>query len=147
MVFKNRVDFSFLTVAILTALISLLTIVVAWMDKSQIFGFKLWLTILLLAVCGFVGWIYKETYYTLTETDFKYQSGPISGQFKISSIKELEVNKTLWLGWTSLKPATALKGIIIKYNQYDRIYISPKDNEAFVKELLDINSEIKVIRF
>ena len=46
----------------------------------------------------------------------------------------------------TLKPATALKGLIIKYNKYDEIYISPKTNESFVAEILKLNPEVKINR-
>ncbi len=48
----------------------------------------------------------------------------------ITDIRSLNINKTLWTG---LKLALARKGIIIKYNKYDEIYISPKDKDTFIK--------------
>lgn len=86
-------------------------------------------------------WIIKETYYTLTDIELKYKSGYLSGSILIGNIKELDVNKTLWIG---VKPATAMKGIIVKYNQWDQIYITPKSNEEFIEEILKINSKIKI---
>jgi len=38
-----------------------------------------------------------------------------------------------------LKPATATKGLIIKYDKYNDIYISPDSNESFVEAILKIN--------
>lgn len=144
MTFKNRIDGFTISIASAVILICLLTIIFAWWSNTQIFGFNLWLTILLLSIIGIIIWTIKDTFYILTEKELKFKSGFLSGSIKTESIKELEVNKTMWVG---IKPATAKRGVIVKYNQFDQIYISPKDNEEFVKELLKIKSEIKVNRY
>ncbi|MEZ7900973.1 MAG: PH domain-containing protein [Flavobacteriales bacterium] len=46
--------------------------------------------------------------------------------------------------WVGFKPATARKGIIVKYGKMDTIYISPDSNEAFVKKIKELNPEIKI---
>ena len=43
------------------------------------------------------------------------------------------------------KPALATKGLIIKYNKYDDIYISPNSNDTFIEAVLKINSNIKIM--
>ncbi len=43
-----------------------------------------------------------------------------------------------------LKPALAEKGLIIKYNKFDTIYIAPESNEELIKDLLAINTAILV---
>jgi hypothetical protein len=48
--------------------------------------------------------------------------------------------------YVGMKPAFARNGIIVRYNKYDEIYISPPDNNEFVEELLKINPEIEVVR-
>lgn len=144
MTFKNRIDGFTISIASAVILICLLTIIFAWWGNHQTFGFNLWLTILLLSIIGIIIWTINDTFYSLTEKELKYKSGFLNGVITIDSIKELEVNKTMWVG---IKPATACKGIIIKYNQFDQIYISPEDNELFVTEILKLNSDIKINRF
>ena len=46
--------------------------------------------------------------------------------------------------WAGLKPATATKGLIIRYNTYDEIYISPESNEAFIEDLKKINGNTQI---
>ena len=144
MTFTNRIDNFTLSLITVVILICLSTIFFTWWSNTQIFGFNLWLTILLLSIIGIIIWTIKDTFYILTEKELKFKSGFLSGSIKTESIKELEVNKTMWVG---IKPATAQRGIIVKYNKFDQVYISPKDNEEFVKELLKIKSEIKVNRY
>ncbi|MDN3494212.1 PH domain-containing protein [Winogradskyella bathintestinalis] len=101
----------------------------------------MWTDIFMLAVAGFLIWLGLGTNYELTQTELKYKSGPISGKIEIDKIHEIIKGKTLWSG---LKPATARNGLIIKYEKYNEIYISPKTNESFVKKILELNEKIKI---
>lgn len=105
---------------------------------------SLWIPsiILMLAVPLFLLWILIDTYYVLENGELKYVSGPIRGSIKIADIEHVRKNATLWVG---LKPATARNGIIIKYEKNSELYISPTDNDLFIKKLLELNDEIKVI--
>lgn len=64
-------------------------------------------------------------------------------QVDINQIKEIIKGNTPWIG---LKPATATKGLLIKYNAYDEIYISPEDNDFFIQALEELNDKIKISR-
>jgi len=88
--------------------------------------------------------ILYTTHYLVDENRFSYRSLFFSGVIEISNIKKMEVGKTLWVG---LKPATAMAGIIIHYNSFDEIYISPENNKDFVHTLLEINPSIQVVNF
>ena len=63
------------------------------------------------------------------------------GKVKVKSIRRIEVGKNLYSG---MKPATAMKGLIIYYDKYEEVYISPIDNEEVVNALLKINPQIEV---
>lgn len=105
---------------------------------------SLWLPSILLisAVPAFLLWILLHTYYQLEDGSLKYVSGPIRGSIEVKDISEVIKNTTLWVG---LKPATARKGIIIKYEMYNELYISPLDNDIFISKLLELNPDIKVV--
>jgi hypothetical protein len=97
--------------------------------------------VIMIVTIGFLLWIYFGTEYEVTKSELKYKSGPIKGKIQIEEITEIIKNKTLWSG---LKPATARNGLIVKYRKFEEIYISPKTNDAFVNEILEINKNIKV---
>jgi hypothetical protein len=101
----------------------------------------MWTDIFMLTVAGFLVWLGLGTNYELTQTELKYKSGPIRGKIEIDKIHEIIKGKTLWSG---LKPATARNGLIIKYEKYNEIYISPKTNDSFVKKILELNDKIKI---
>lgn len=101
-----------------------------------------WSLLIFLLVMVFLLWIFFDTRYELTPTTLKYKSGPIKGEIPLKNISEIINNKTLWVG---LKPATATKGLIIKYNKFDEIYISPLSNESFIKKIIELNKDIKIV--
>ena len=93
------------------------------------------------AVIVFIQWILHGTHYEITNTHFKYRAAFFTGEIPLDNISELIVGKTMWAGF---KPATARKGIIIKYGKFNEIYISPDSNESFVKKIKELNPEIKI---
>ena len=138
--FKSTKDvlFQALILGIVGGCISLIVSVglATGLDKSS------YVTIsLLLLVSAFLLWSYYGTYYELAQKQIKYNCGPIKGKIEIKEIREVIKGKTLWVG---LKPATARKGLIIKYGKFDEIYISPQTNDEFINRLLELNDAIKI---
>lgn len=86
-------------------------------------------------------WPLLHTYYQIKDNKLVYRSGFIRGEIDIASISEIINGKTMWVG---VKPALAMGGIIIKYNRFDDIYLSPKNNEELIEDLLKLNGDIVV---
>lgn len=86
-------------------------------------------------------WFYFDTFYKIENNKLIYRSGFLKGHIEIPTIKEILKGKTMWSG---IKPALAKKGLIIKFNKYDEIYIAPENNEEMISDLLKVNSEIKI---
>jgi hypothetical protein len=101
-----------------------------------------WLAIIILALLFILlSWIWFGTYYTLTPEYLKYNSGPIRGSIPLSSIIWVKHQHTLWSG---LRVSLAYNGLLIRYNKYDEIYISPADKAAFIYTLQQYNPNVKV---
>lgn len=137
MKFNSRKD-AFFTIVVFGSIALLASIVVeilmgdlGWVDST--------LLSLLLLIMIFILWIFFDTSYKLNENSFSYRSGPLKGSIEINRINEVIKGKTMWVGY---KPATAQKGLIIKYEKFNEIYISPKTNDLFIAKLLELNSEI-----
>ena len=96
-----------------------------------------------IAVIIFLLSLFFGTHYYLDEVVFKYRSGPFFGSIKVKAIKEIVVGKYLWVG---MRPATAFGGLIIKYETFGELYISPQDNEQFINKILELNPNIKITR-
>jgi hypothetical protein len=97
--------------------------------------------LLIVLSIGLLLWVFHGTNYELTPQYLKYQSGPTKGTIEIATITTIINGKTMWSG---MKPATAKKGLIIKYNRFEEIYISPENNEIFLQEILKFNNKIEV---
>lgn len=111
-----------------------------FLDKET-FSQKPYLFVPTLLPSALILWPLLHTYYQIKDNKLIYRSGFIQGEIEIHNIKEIVKGKTMWVG---LKPALATKGIIIKYNRFDDIYFSPKDNEELIGDLLKLNREIVV---
>lgn len=139
--FKSRKDLLSTSIIVLTIIFLITIVPIIWLDSDIIETEKFIGSSVIILISAFLAWTYLGTNYTLTDEEVKIKSGPIKFKIKIENISEIIVNTTLWVGW---KPATALNGIIIKYNRFDEIYISPNTNELFVKEIIKKKSHIKV---
>jgi len=108
-------------------------------DKLPIIGI-----VILYFITAMLIWIQLDTKYRIKEKQLFYCSGPIRGSIEIATIRKVERwNK--WYVTSLLKPALGKDGLIIYYNKFDDIYISPKEKEKFIDALRKINSDIEVV--
>lgn len=141
MKFESKKDMLF-SVIILGLNAFFITIIVLGLINGEIKQQEYWPLVVIFGVVILIFWLFFGTNYKLTKQDgLIYKCGPLKGQIKIEDITQITKGKTLWVG---LKPATSRNGLIIKYNKYDEIYISPKTNETFIKKILELNSNIKI---
>nr|WP_294937303.1 PH domain-containing protein [uncultured Flavobacterium sp.] len=102
------------------------------------------LRIFLSLIGGLVIWILIDTKYKIKDKSLNYYSGPIRGKIDIYQIRKIEHVKTFFVS-SIVKPALGSHGLTVTYNKFDDIYISPKNKEAFIGELLKINPDIEII--
>lgn len=140
MKFKSRKDilFSIFTFGFSSVMIGLLVYKYFFIKEKSSFIFA---DILIILVVVLLLWVYFDTAYELNNNELKYKSGLFRGKIAINRIKEIYIGKTLWSGF---KPATARNGLLIKYDKFEEIYISPKTNETFIEKILEYNNKIKI---
>lgn len=142
MKFSSRKDYLF--TSIIMAMCLLLGSIIGFtVVNSKSIISVLFPIIITFLVLVFLIWIFLDTNYEISKTHVKYFSGPIRGKIEVNKIRKIISGKTLWVG---LKPATAKHGLILKYNKFDEIYISPETNEKFISEILKINPDIEIIK-
>ncbi|MBB1151236.1 PH domain-containing protein [Myroides sp. NP-2] len=122
-------------------LASLLPLLILYTHQGALSVISIELLLSTLPLAIFV-WAYASTVYRIEDGYFQYRSTFIKGKIAISTITRLEVGKNMWAG---TKPALSTKGIIIKYNQYDEIYVAPQSNSDLVREFVAINPSIEVV--
>jgi hypothetical protein len=87
--------------------------------------------------------IWFQTYYDLDSEMLYYRSGPMKGRIPISNIHKVVYSHRFF--YYGNKPALDMtSGLIIRYNKYDEIYISPADKAGFVDALQKANPAIVV---
>ncbi len=116
----------------------LLLAMIIWLSVQQAWS----AVAIFVAVEGVFIWMWFDTYYIIKDDKVYYKSAFIKGAISISIIHEIEKNKGLYAGM--IKPALSTKGLILKYNKYDDMYLSPEREDEFIAELQKINPEIKV---
>lgn len=140
MVFKSeRSIFSYFIFVFLPGVLGYIAIF-ASDDKNKGDGLWIPLTIFGLLFCFFV-YTFFTTYYIITKTTFSYNCGFFKEKIDIQKIRKIEYNNSIFVPVT-LKLGWSHKGLIINYNQYDDVYISPKNRDQFVAELLKSNPNI-----
>ena len=96
---------------------------------------------LVIASCFlFIFFISKSTRYIITEDKLIVKCMFIVNErIEISKIKKIEKTNSILSS-----PALSLDRIAIKFNKFDEVYISPKEKQAFVDDLIKINPAIEI---
>lgn len=142
MIYKTRKDLLFKIVFTTTVLICIGAILPA-IVKDSVKGYSLLIALGINALSiVFLILIYFKTYYILNDQFLKYQSGPFFGKVKIDKITRVDFGKTQWVGLR--RYGLAQRGLIIYFNNYDDLYISPELPEQFIEQLLSYNDKIIV---
>ncbi len=99
---------------------------------------------IMIGIISMIIWILLDTKYSINEEILCFYSGPFRGKININSIRKIEHHSGLIVPVT-YKPALDTKGLIIHYDSFDDIYISPEEEDVFLEELLKINPNITVV--
>jgi hypothetical protein len=86
-----------------------------------------------------------NTNYTIQNDELLCKSSVFRSKIKIKNIRKIEHHKGIIVPVT-WKLGLSHIGIIITYNKYDDIYISPENVDLFIKDLLAINPTIEIIQ-
>ena len=96
--------------------------------------------IVILLVVAFISHMISTTYYQINKGTLRVRCGFFFDKsIDIDAIKDIKETRS-----PISSPATSLDRIIISYNKFDTVLISPRDKEGFVNHLTNINLNIKV---
>lgn len=88
-------------------------------------------------------WIWYVTDYKIVNTILSVRSGPFNKNIPIRTITRIEIGKTQWIGF---KLGLSRGGLIIHYNKYDQVYITPENQDKFCKQLKLVNKNIAIAK-
>ena len=139
MKFKSRKDWLFLTVIFGTIALCAAVVTGVMMNNEESF----WSVLAIATVTGAVSWLLLSVLlsmrYSVDEDYIYYKAWPFKGKVKIQSIREIQVGTSMWTG---LRVATAMNGLIIRYDQYSEVYISPDSNSSFIEKLKQVKPDL-----
>ncbi len=129
-VFKSKIDWWFGLILVYPIFLSI---------KAMLEGE--WLGLLgLAAVVGFILFLSKTTQYIINENQLIVKSTWIVNErIDISKITKVEKSNSILSS-----PALSLDRLLVRYNKYDEVLISPKEKKEFIDELLKINPTIEI---
>ena len=85
----------------------------------------------------------RTTDYTFKQDVLYCRSVIFHKSLPYSSIRKIEVGTKLYGG---LKFSTSLHGLVIHYDKFDDLFISPENPELFIEKLVALNPSITIIR-
>lgn len=88
--------------------------------------------------------IFFHTYYLVKDGLVYWVTGPFKGKVSIASIREISRAKSVFDISAVIKPTLATKPLLLKYNKYEDIPVSPMEEGQFIEELKKVNAEIEV---
>ncbi len=141
MTFKSKRDQFFPIILLFVAVLYTSIALFIWFledDREAIYG----LGGVFLLLCLLLFAIQKTTFYHIGQDNTLIcRTILFKKRIAIDKIKSIQDSNGLFVGW---KMNTAWKCIVITYNKYDELLISPDDELLFIKTLTEINPNIYV---
>ena len=129
-IFKSKIDWWFGLILVYPIFLSITAIL-----KGEWIGF-----LGLVGVVGFILILSKTTQYIINENQLIVKSTWIVNErIDISKITKIEKSNSILSS-----PALSLDRLLVRYNKYDEVLISPKEKIEFINELLKINPNIEI---
>lgn len=129
-VFKSKIDWWFGLILVYPIFLSI---------KAMLEGD--WIGLLgLTGVVGFILILSMTTRYIINENQLIVKSTWILNErIDISKITKVEKSNSILSS-----PTLSLDRLLVRYNKYDEVLISPKEKKEFIDELLKINPTIEI---
>jgi len=130
MIFKTRVDLFYkLVVVFVFLLFSFILFNINF--ETDFFGFNFILIIQITILFFFIGSA-LTTKFIISDTELICKTFYWKKSIPLNLIRKVEKQTNLFAGW---KISTAYKGVIVHYNKYDELLISPENELGFINEL------------
>lgn len=100
--------------------------------------------IILALATAMIIWVLLDTRYVIKNNFLLYRSGPFRGRIDISKIQKIKRHSGMFVP-VSMKPALDTKGFIITINNFDDVFVSPKNSAVFLEEIQKINPKVEIV--
>lgn len=131
MVFKSKKDYTF---PIVFALVFLLYSIISFFEILSTKDYSILLVfggvLLFMAVLFYT--IQRTTYFELADNELICHTFFFKKRIPYSAIRKVEKQKGLYAG---IKFSTSIFGLVVHYNKFDDIFITPDNEVAFIESL------------
>jgi len=86
-----------------------------------------------------------RTQYSINGSELACTYGPFSRKIDIKTIHKIEFHNGIIVPST-WRMSINTSGLIVYYNKYDDVYISPKNQDSFLENIVKVNPEIKILK-
>lgn len=104
-------------------------------------GERLLTLVLMVAVYGFVAWIWFATGYWINQSRIVVRSGPLRWTVKLADVTRIRETRN-----PLSSAALSLDRLEIRYARFNMIFISPLDKERFLSVMQERCPEAEIIR-
>ena len=142
MVFKSKIDWFFKGFILLffgLGIVGTIFLLKNNEDRNDLVFFQ----VFFIGLAFFFYVLKRTTNYTFKKDVLYCRSVIFHKSLPYSSIRKIEVGTKLYGG---IKFSTSLRGLIIHYNKFDDLFISPENPELFIEKLVALNPSITIIR-
>ena len=87
--------------------------------------------------------ILTNTHYRFEANNLKWTTGPFSGKIPLNQITRVARANSLFEITGIIKPCLTTRPLLLRYEKYEDLAVSPQDEESFIAELKKWNPEIK----
>ena len=101
--------------------------------------FNLFWGLIGLVAIGFLVWIWFGTSYRIESETIKIKNGPFKWMVKIQDINSISKRRSLLA-----TPSLSVDRLVLHYDKYGEMLLSPKDESEFIELLLTKNTQIKL---
>lgn len=122
----------------------LLPILILFFDNKITLIDSLPIFIILFSIDSYIIYSYFNTKYEIKNNYLHYQCGFFKDKISVKKIRKITYNNSIFVP-VAFKHGFHHKGLIILFEKFDEIFISPENRELFVNELLKINPTITLI--
>ncbi|WP_316570131.1 PH domain-containing protein [Neobacillus sp. YIM B06451] len=89
-------------------------------------------------IAGFLLWLWFSTGYKVEGDMLMVKSGPFRRSIPIKEIVKVSRSKSLLASY-----ALSIKRLEIRFGKYGQVYVSPQDEQGFIKSLKKVNPTIQ----
>lgn len=89
--------------------------------------------------------LWFRTFYYFEGSYLHYRTGLIKSKIDVNKLREIQSGRSIWSVVSLHKASWTMKPLVLIYNKWDELAISPAEEDLFIHHLKSINPNISII--